>query len=148
MAGSRQELNRRATTSLEYRAVREALRNSKASVKIVILDCCYSGIAVDPEHSPLGSQASSAMVALQRTHQSGAYVMTASSAYQEAWCEAGSEPGRQPQTYFTKYLADTVEEGVPQQPAFLTLGLLFEAVRDRLVANRLPTPADAQRQRA
>ncbi len=29
--------------------------------------------------------------------------MTASSAYQEAWCESDTEHGREPQTYFTKY---------------------------------------------
>ncbi|MGH3947886.1 MAG: caspase, EACC1-associated type [Pseudonocardiaceae bacterium] len=70
LGGSRPDLHRRATTSLEYRSVREALRHSKASVKIVILDCCYSGIAVDPAHS-LGSLASAAKLVLQRTHQSG-----------------------------------------------------------------------------
>ncbi|MEU5934503.1 caspase family protein [Micromonospora sp. NPDC047187] len=133
---SRPELNRRSSTSLEYKAVREALRNSPALVKIVILDCCYSGKAVDPANS-LGTDVSPALRVLDGATGAGAYVMTASSPYQEAWCEVGEG---QPQTYFTKYLADTVERGVPHRPSHLTLGLLFNAVRDRLAADHLPVP--------
>ncbi|MFZ0042365.1 MAG: caspase family protein [Solirubrobacteraceae bacterium] len=135
---SRSELNRRSPTSLGYKAVREALRNSDARVKIVILDCCYSGKAVDPTHS-LGSSGSPALQVLDSASGAGAYVMTASSPYQEAWCEVGADSA-EPQTYFTKYLADTIEHGVPKQPGRLTLGLLFTAVRDRLTANQLPIP--------
>ncbi|MCP2096265.1 MULTISPECIES: caspase domain-containing protein [Actinosynnema] len=139
LGNSRLELHRRSTTSLEYRSVRGALHHSNASVKIVILDCCYSGIAVDPKHS-LGSSESRANLLLRRTDQPEAYVITASSAYQEAWCETDTEYGRKPHTYFTKYLADTVGQGVPQRPANLTLGLLFKAVKERLTAKNLPTP--------
>ncbi len=45
-----------------------------------------------------------------------------------------------PQTYFTKYLADVVERGIPGQPARLQLDPLFRQVRDNLAADHHPVP--------
>lgn len=140
LTNSRHELHRRAATSLEYRDVRRALRHSSAAVRIVILDCCYSGIAVNPEQS-LGSSENVAERLAQKASYRGAYVMTACSTYQEAWCEtiaAGSSS--KPQTYFSRFLADTVERGLPREPANLTLGLVFDSVKARLVEEGLPEP--------
>jgi uncharacterized caspase-like protein len=41
---SRPEPNRRAATSLRFADVRQALQDSSATVKIVILDCCFAGL--------------------------------------------------------------------------------------------------------
>jgi hypothetical protein len=138
LVDSRAELSRRYSTSLPFSTVRRALRNSQAAIKIVILDCCYSGKATQP-HNSLGSVASAASQILDSASGAGAYVMTASSPYQEAWTEVESAVSR-PQTYFTKYFADTVESGEPGQPRALTLGLLFKTVRERLTADDLPMP--------
>ena len=47
----RLETERRATTSLTFDAVRRALRASPASIKVIILDCCFAGQAVHgPRH--------------------------------------------------------------------------------------------------
>src|SRR5689334_12335803 len=42
---SRRDPHRRAATSLRFSDVRQALLNSDAATKIVILDCCFAGLA-------------------------------------------------------------------------------------------------------
>jgi hypothetical protein len=131
LAQSRPEPNRRAATSLRFADVRQALQDSRAAVKIVILDCCFAGLATK------GAMAGD--VLLDLTAGTGAYTMAATSAYATAWYQ--DEPGlATPQTYFTKYLADLVEEGIPGQPALLRIDPLFKRLRDNLAADGRPVP--------
>jgi hypothetical protein len=131
LAQSRTEPHRRAATSLRFSDVRQALRNCAAAVKIVILDCCFAGLATE-----------SAVLAgdvLDLTAGTGAYTMAATSAYTTAWYQ--DDPGiALPQTYFTKYLADLIEQGIPGQPARLRLDTLFSQLRDNLAADGRPIP--------
>ena len=64
----------------------------------------------------------------------GAYTMAATSAYTTAWYESGPGSAR-PQTFFTKYLADLVERGIPGQPTGLKLDPLFRQLRENLAAD-------------
>ena len=134
---SRPDPNRRAATSLRFSDVRQALQDSGAAIKIVILDCCFAGLATSsPALAGLTGDV------LDLTAGTGAYTMAATSAYGTAWYE--DEPGlARPQTYFTKYLADLVEEGIPGQPCELRLDPLFKRLRNNLAADGRPIPATA-----
>ena len=65
--------------------------------------------------------------------------MAATSAYTTAWYEDDRRLAR-PQTYFTKYLADLVETGIPGQPSRLHLDPLFKQLRENLATDRRPVP--------
>jgi hypothetical protein len=130
---SRTDAHRRASTSLPFQDVRKALLASPATTKIVILDCCFSGLASQPANTL-------AAKVLDATTGAGAYTMAASDAYYTAWYE--TDPSlTQPQTYFTKYLAELVEAGLPGHPAFLRLHEIFTELSRNLARNKLPTPA-------
>ena len=137
LAGSRTEANRRAATSLPFEAVRLAMLDSPAMMKIVILDCCFAGLA----SLPANSLAASPDDVLDRTAGSGAYTMAASAAYSPAWYD--TTPGVvRPQTFFTQYLVDLVEDGIPGQPSGLRLHPLFARLRDRLASDKRPVPVE------
>jgi WD40 repeat protein len=134
---SRPEPNRRAATSLTFSAVRRAMLDSNAATKIVILDCCFAGLASRPA-STLTALTDDV---LDRAAGTGAYTMAASSAYTTAWYESGPERAR-PQTYFTKYLADVIETGIPGQPSGLRLHPIFTQLRERLAEDKRPVPTE------
>jgi hypothetical protein len=78
---------------------------------------------------------------LDRTAGSGAYTMAASAAYSPAWYDTA--PGTiRPQTFFTQYLVDLVESGIPNQPSGLRLHPLFVHLRDRLARDGRPVPVE------
>ncbi len=130
---TRSEPKRRAATSLRFSDVRQALQDSDATTKIVILDCCFAGLATKPVLAGLAGDV------LERTAGTGAYTMAATSAYTTAWYE--DEPGlNRPQTYFTKYLVDLVKTGIPGQPSRLGLDALFLRLRENLAADGRPVP--------
>jgi peptide/nickel transport system substrate-binding protein len=130
---SRTEANRRAATSLKFSDVRGALQGSSATTKIVILDCCFAGLATTSSLAGLAGDV------LDMTAGTGAYTMAATSEYATAWYE--DDPTAElPQTYFTKYLVDLVERGIPGQPAGLRLDPLYRRLRDDLAADRRPIP--------
>ncbi len=134
------EFHRRHATSLTFSAVRHALLNCEATTKIVILDCCFSGQATQPSNSLAGVSAvreDLATTVADHAFGTGAYTMAAAGAYGTAEYETG---GRHPETYFTKYLADLVEQGVPAEPAVLKLEPLFLRLRDSLASAHLPIP--------
>jgi signal transduction histidine kinase len=77
---------------------------------------------------------------LDRTAGTGAYTMAACSPYGTAWFEDG--PKRNAQTYFTKYLADLVESGIPDAAPALRLRAIFDQLREMLGRDRRPVPED------
>lgn len=134
LARSRPDPNRRTATSLRFSDVRQALNDCGAATKIVILDCCFAGLAT------AGTLAGLAGDVLDLTAGTGAYTLAATSAYATAWYEDG--PGLvRPQTYFTKYLADLVEAGVPRQPSRLRLDVLYKQLRNALASDQRPVPS-------
>jgi hypothetical protein len=134
---SRPDANRRAATSLRFSDVRQALNDSDAAFKILILDCCFAGLA-----ATTGNLAGLDGDVLDLTGGADAYTLAATSAYATAWYE--TSPGlARPQTYFTKYLADLVEEGIPGQPSRLQLDVLYRQLRDNLAADKRPFPGAA-----
>jgi len=98
---------RRGATSIEAKKVLEFLKESNASRRVLILDCCYSG-AIGA--SDRGGDAEDALTAL--AHSSGICILTASTAIQNA-----KEREKEEQTdrkkgigVFTKALIDCLRE--------------------------------------
>jgi cyclophilin family peptidyl-prolyl cis-trans isomerase len=128
------EADLRASTSLEFQDVRDAMIRSPAATKILILDCCSSGLA-NQRKNTLGTSAELA----DKTAGTGAYTMAACHPYGTASFETD---GPWPQTYFTKYFIDLVEAGIPGQPAGLRLRPIFLQLREALAADGHPRPVE------
>ena len=78
---------------------------------------------------------------IDRTLGTGAVTLAASGAYRTAWFE--SAPGvADPQTYFTKYLIDVIERGIPGYPRGLPLGPIYARTADSLARDRRPEPTE------
>lgn len=130
---SRKEATRRAATSLRFPDVRQALLDSNARIKIVILDCCFSGVAARDGLAGFSDDI------IEMTSGTGAYTMTASRAYNTAWYE--DDPGiSRPQTFFTKYLVDLIERGIPGGRAGLRLDAIFQELHSNLTSDNRPEP--------
>jgi hypothetical protein len=133
---------RRLTIGLPFSDVRAALSECDARTKIVILDCCFSGIGTLPRHT-LATAADEVDVS-EKASGTGAFTMAASGAYQTAWHEP-DESTDAPETYFTKYLIDTIERGVPDYPEGLSLRMIFDSTEAALVRDRRPQPTRSVR---
>lgn len=141
LVGSRIQAERRATTSLTFDAVRHALTVSQARVKIVILDCCFAGLALQDD----GALGEVDMMAL--TAGTGAFTVAASGAYNTAWFDTTLD-NPAPHTYFTQHLAEIIEHGVIDGPATLTLDLLVRHLTERLSREGKPVPTHRARNSA
>ncbi|MCY1141561.1 caspase family protein [Actinoplanes sp. Pm04-4] len=130
------ESPRRSTTSLPYDVVRRALQRSPARVKIVVLDCCYSGIATEQSNSLSGSATDLAV----RARSNGVYTVAASGPYGTAWFEPEGTTDDPPMTYFTKYFTQIVRDGIADEPSLLRLNPIYLEVHARLVADGKPAP--------
>ncbi|MGT2527026.1 caspase, EACC1-associated type [Streptomyces nojiriensis] len=134
LGGSSPDPVLRTTTSLTFDAVRHAFRSSNAATKIAILDCCFAGLAASQDGRLAGTD--------DIPRSPGFCLLMASGEFSTAWFQSTTESPR-PQTYFTKYLADLIEHGVPGRPAGLALGPIFEDVAHALVRDGKPLPAAA-----
>ncbi|MFG2949632.1 caspase, EACC1-associated type [Streptomyces adustus] len=129
------------TTGLRFSDVREALEESQAATKVVILDCCFSGQATLPRHTL------SAPAIAELTHCSGAITLTATDAYRTAWYEPDSTSGH-PQTHFTRYLVDAIETGADGHPHGVSLEAAFATASAALVRDGKPRPTQSVRHHA
>jgi hypothetical protein len=137
LGDTKPEINRRTATSLPFQAIRRALLDSPAATKIVILDCCFAGLANLPANTLSGVPAD----VLDMAAGSGAYTTAASAPYTAAWYNT-SPDNDQPQIFFTRYFVDLVEAGIPGQPSGLRLHPLFSHMHDNLALDRLPIPSE------
>jgi hypothetical protein len=113
-------------TGLEFTRIRDALLDSPAQVKIIILDCCYAGRAIN-------TLASTADGLVDNTEVRGAYTLTAA----DRAAHAGQPDGC---TSFTGQFLDLISTGVPGAPQVLTFADLYPHLRHRLAASGLPLP--------
>ena len=116
-------------TGIEYERIRSALLDSPARIKVVILDCCYSGRAIQALSHPADLA--------DITDVRGAYTITASD-------HAAHVPPPEEQdsacTSFTGELLDLIRTGIPGGPDMLTLNMIYAQLRARLRSRRLPAP--------
>ncbi|MBM2618572.1 caspase family protein [Actinoplanes sp. LDG1-06] len=115
--------------ALKYDVLREIVIRSPARVKVIILDCCFSGTALDGE---LSGAAESLVTQL---NVEGCCLLTSSQADKVALVLPGER-----HTAFTERLLEVLSEGVPTEDEFLTFDAVYRAVEERLTARNLPTP--------
>ncbi|MDN3259855.1 caspase family protein [Streptomyces sp. CSDS2] len=116
-------------TGLEYDKVRSALLDSPAQVKLVILDCCYSGRVI---HGLAGAGESRLV---DHTDVRGVYTLTA--ADQVAHVPSRDETAG---TSFTQVLCDIVRSGIPGAPPTLALTDIYPRLKNVLKTRGLPEP--------
>ncbi|QPP07529.1 hypothetical protein G4Z16_15305 [Streptomyces bathyalis] len=119
----------RRHTAVPYDWLRQAiLENSRAQRRIMILDCCYSGRALEGM-----APATSALPAAAGVN--GTYLLTSAAENVQALSPKDEEC-----TAFTGELLRVLGEGVPDGQAFLTLDTVYERVRGALKASGKPEP--------
>ncbi|MFD7000007.1 ABC transporter substrate-binding protein [Streptomyces mirabilis] len=120
---------RRLYTALRYQDIRELLLGPqvRARRKVVILDCCWSGLALHGAMSARGLGGLSDI--------GGTFVLTATSETRTALAPPGET-----YTAFTGELIGALEDGVPQAPPLLTMTTLYRHLHDALMSKGRPTP--------
>lgn len=117
-----------AYTALRFNLVRNAIANSPARNRVLILDCCFSGRAIEAMADP------SSLVAGQ-TEISGSYTIT--SVGRNA--AAVARPGER-HTSFTGALLRLLRNGLEKGPELLSLGEIYRFVRHQQQIHGLPEP--------
>jgi hypothetical protein len=123
-------------TSVRYAAVKSAIRQSRRARRVVIiLDCCYSGKAIE---GGMSRAADGIREAASLSDVRGSYLMASAASNRRALA-----PRRDDCTVFTGAFVDVLRSGVPEEPGdMLGLGVLFREVRNRLRAARRPEPQE------
>ncbi|WP_327350134.1 caspase family protein [Streptomyces sp. NBC_01321] len=117
----------RIETSLNYDWLRQILLNSRAQRHIVLLDCCYSGLALGRMSAPHGLADQAAV--------EGTFLLAASAETRTALAPIGDT-----HTAFTSALLDTLRHGIPGGPPLLDLETVYHHLRLTLEARGHPVP--------
>ncbi|MEH1129413.1 DnaJ C-terminal domain-containing protein [Micromonospora sp. CPCC 206061] len=115
-------------TAVPYRAVRDVFLDSPATNQVIILDCCFSGRALDGAMAGDGGLIGQIDVA-------GSYVLTSAPANSTAQAPVGAQ-----YTAFTGELVRLLREGIANGPPLLSLGEIYRHVRAALHARGYAAP--------
>jgi Caspase domain len=115
-------------TAFPFDWIREILNDSPAANRVVILDCCYSGRAIDAMSDP-GS------TAYDQLDITGTYVLTSTTATTIAHAPQGAR-----HTAFTGELIRLLRDGDPEIPELVTLDHIYRATHRALTRQGLPSP--------
>lgn len=118
-----------AYSALRYEAVREACLESAAAIRVVILDCCYSGRAIG-EHLSADTDA-----VLEQVRVDGTFTLTSAPSNRTAVVLPGEQ-----YTAFTGRLIRLLSEGIPGGPPLLSLDAIYRSLRAKLRSESLPEP--------
>jgi WD40 repeat protein len=125
----------RMSTSLRLSQLRAELTyNCNARIKIIILDCCYAGIAIKNAQGPQSLADQVHQAAFHQLQVKGTYTWTACGHSQRTYFEEGHDGF----TYFTRFLVETIRDGMAAEPARLTINDINERVRWRFEHLELP----------
>ncbi|MGW1711530.1 caspase, EACC1-associated type [Streptomyces sp. NPDC002206] len=116
-------------SALRFEYLRRVIRNSGAKKKVVLIDCCFSGRALQ------AAMDGNATDIVGRAVVEGTYVIAAAG----PTALALAKPGEQ-FTAFTGELLGTLKEGVPGAGELLGMEALFGRMRERLLAASGPLP--------
>ncbi|MGP3921995.1 caspase family protein [Streptomyces sp. 8N616] len=118
-----------AFNSLAYDDVRDAVLDSPASIKFIILDCCFSGSAAG------GSPDDAEAALLGQIEVEGSYVLTSAPRDKAAMAVAGEK-----HTAFTGRLIRLLNEGLDHGSELLMIGDLYRQLVASMRAESLPLP--------
>ncbi|MDX8149527.1 caspase family protein [Lentzea sp. BCCO 10_0061] len=122
-SGTAQDIRLREASALEWDRLRLALQqNVSAQRKMVVIDSCHSGLAVDH----LGSDGPLLDI-------EGSFILASTHG-------SDTVPGGKPFTLFTGKLIDLLRTGVTDDSPFLTPWMIYEEVRHRLRHTKLRIP--------
>lgn len=127
LPGTRLDERSRALTALPYRSLCEAVADSPARNKVIILDCCYSGKAFSLDAHQVQS--------LGGAQIEGTFILTSVGA-----TESASAPEGAHYTSFTGVLVDLLENGIADGPELITLKDVYERTKQVLRDRGLPAP--------
>jgi len=126
LTDTREEAKLRASTSLRLKDLRPEIEdNCDARVKLLILDCCCSGIATKYAQGPEDMAMKVGAAAQLEGH--GAYTWTACGHSQDTYFE----PGDTGLTYFTRHFTETVKDGIPGKGERLRVREIHDDIRRR-----------------
>lgn len=135
----RRTVRDRMFTALRYEDLRHEVLRTAAEVKrkVVVLDCCYSGTALQGAMSASEEAISASLEVADRARidAEGTYVMTASAATVLALAPQGAT-----YTAFTGEIIDAVSSGLPGGLDLLSMERIYRHVRRELGAKGLPIP--------
>jgi hypothetical protein len=117
-------------SALAIRRIKAAFLASTAKIKVLILDCCYSG--------KIGSEifmTSEASILSQQIDVGGVYALSSAPAYDVSVAEPDAE-----YTAFTGALLELLGNGVPGDASTLTLASLYPHLKKALVDKNYPEP--------
>ncbi|MFE6483101.1 caspase domain-containing protein [Streptomyces sp. NPDC057757] len=118
----------RIETGLPYDWVRQVLlMDSRADRHVVILDCCYSGLALGRMSAGTGLTDQAAV--------EGSFLLAAAAETRTALAPVGET-----YTAFTGALLEALRQGVPGGPALVDLGALYRHLRQTMEARGHPVP--------
>ncbi|GAA3560060.1 hypothetical protein GCM10022419_045840 [Nonomuraea rosea] len=116
-------------SALEYEKLRDAVLHSPARVKVIVLDCCFSGRVLSQSMAPVRHSL------LAELDIEGTYVLTSAGQSEKALIVAGEK-----HTAFSGRLLRLLWEGVEDGGEILTVEDLYRALRSRMRAAGLSTP--------
>ncbi len=126
--------NRPKISGLPWDTLADVLRTCPARARLVILDCCFAGQAIEA----LSSDADPGLADI--AHVEGVYTLTATTRNRTAHVPP---PDQQDTTCtsFTGELRDLIRSGIAGRPPRLTFSDIYPVLRQRLHAKGLPAPS-------
>ncbi|GAA1393313.1 hypothetical protein GCM10009639_26290 [Kitasatospora putterlickiae] len=122
--------------SIEYDKLRAAVLDSQATTKIIVLDCCFSGRAVNDTMAGNGTT-------INQLEIDGTYVLASAPHNQVAL-----SPPDEEHTAFSGRLIRMLREGVADAPEELTVVELYRRIAAEMRARNLPVPRNRGTQNA
>ncbi len=126
--------NRPKFSGLAWENIAEVLRACPARARLVILDCCFAGQAIEA----LSGDGDPGLADI--AHVEGVYTLTATTRNRTAHVPP---PDQQDTTCtsFTGELRDLIRSGIAGRPPRLTFSDIYPVLRQRLHAKGLPAPS-------
>jgi len=116
-------------TSVRYDQIRMMLRHARAQVRVIVLDCCFSGLAIGMAGGPHTAQ----IKRLTRIDQVHALTATAGS-------QRAMAPLDEPHTAFTGTFIRFLQAGTPAAGPELTIDDAYRFLRDELPSRHEMSP--------
>ncbi len=117
------ETNLLVSTAIKFNNVGEIIRDSYARKKILVLDCCYSGLATNGQ---LGGLLQSSLDAILEDF-GGTFIITASASNSVAYYKEGER-----HTKFTGEFINTLQNGIKNDKEYITLHEIYDNIRLRM----------------